>query len=210
MTEWSRDKLLAVAALFVILGFGAGYLARQGEVVRLQEEASRLREEAGHPEAPSYRIGVAYPFSGRLSWWSADAVPLLESAEKDLEAFLVESGSKTRFSFLVADTNSTCEGALSAVKKLVGEGAQVIVGLPTSGEVEAAMAYLAQAQVPLISPSSTSSSLSKPDLVFRLSTPENYRARVGAELAIKLGYMAAVNHPLLERIGLLLASFRML
>lgn len=188
MTEWSRDKLLAVAALFVILGFGAGYLARQGEVVRLQEEASRLREEAGHPEAPSYRIGVAYPFSGRLSWWSADAVPLLESAEKDLEAFLAESGSKTRFSFLVADTNSTGEGALRAVKKLVGEGAQVIVGLPTSGEVEAAMAYLAQAQVPLISPSSTSSSLSKPDLVFRLSTPENYRARVGAELAIKLGY----------------------
>jgi len=81
MTERGRVKLLAVVALLVILGFGGGYLARQGEVVRLQEEASRLRGEAGHAEAPSYRIGVAYPFGGRLGWWSVDAVPLLESAE---------------------------------------------------------------------------------------------------------------------------------
>jgi ABC-type branched-subunit amino acid transport system substrate-binding protein len=188
MAERSRVRPLAVAAILVILGLGAGYLARQGEIARLQDEASRLREEAENAEAPHYKIGVAYPFGGRLSWWSEDAVPILESAERDLEAFLAECGSKARFSFIVADTNSTGEGALKAVKGLVADGAQVIVGLPTSGEVEGAMAYITQAGVPLISPSSTSSSLSKPDTVFRLSTPENYRAVVGAELAIRLGY----------------------
>jgi len=188
MTERSLVRPLAVAAILVILGLGAGFLARQGEVARLQDEASRLRGEAENAEAPHYRIGVAYPFSGRLSWWSEDAVPILESAERDLEAFLGECGSKARFSFMVADTNSTGEGALKAVKGLVADGAQVIVGLPTSGEVEGVMAYIAQAGVPLISPSSTSSSLSKPDTVFRLSTPENYRAVVGAKLAIRLGY----------------------
>jgi len=188
MMERSQVRPFVIVAILVILGFGAGYMTRQGEVTRLQNEASRLREEVEHAEAPSYKIGVAYPFSGRLRWWSEDAVPILESAESDLEMFLAECGSEASFSFLFADTNSTSEGALKAVKRLVGEGAQMIVGLPTSGEVEGALAYLAQVGVPLISPSSTSSGLSKPDNVFRLSTPENYRAVVGAELAIRLGY----------------------
>jgi branched-chain amino acid transport system substrate-binding protein len=112
---------------------------------------------------------------------------MIDSAKKDLQALLGETESNSSFRFLFADSNSTGEDALKAVKSLVAKGAQIIVGLPTSGEVEAVLTYVNQEKVPVISSASTASHLSTPDNVFRISTPENYRAEIGAELAIKLG-----------------------
>ena len=168
-----HKKTVATLILVFLIGLGVGL------------SLSYLLE--GKLANPVYTIGIVYPMSGRLDWWGRDAEPIIDSAKKDLQALLGETESNSSFRFLFADSNSTGEDALKAVQSLVAKGAQIIVGLPTSGEVEAVLSYVNQEKVPVISSASTASHLSMPDNVFRLSTPENYRAKIGAELALKLG-----------------------
>jgi len=149
---------------------------------------SELKSRLAVVETPEYKIGVIYPWSGRQSWWSADAKPILQDAESDIEAMLYNLRSNATISFLVEDSNSTGEGAIAAAKRLKDAGVDIIVGVPTSGELEAIMDYTREAGLTIISSSSTSSALSKPDNIFRISTPENYRAKIAAEYAVKLGY----------------------
>lgn len=119
-------------------------------------------------------------------------LPFVEMAQTDLNACAGAAGA--RFTFLVRDSKTTPEGALAAVRDLVeNEGVQLIAGLPTSSELEAAVPYLTQHQVAAISSASTSPipALSQPDTVYRIMLPERYLARRLAELAIHLGYRKA-------------------
>jgi ABC-type branched-subunit amino acid transport system substrate-binding protein len=182
--------LLATAAATYAV---CAYLVYGPALSQAQEETDRLREAAEAARQPEYTIGVLYPFTGRLSWWSADAAPILEAAQRDLKTHLLTAGSPATIRFIVEDSLSTEEGSRDAALSLIAAGAQVIVGAPTSMEVEAIMEVTSLAGVPVISSSSTSSALSLPDHVFRFSTPENYRARVGAELGVHLGYTRVVT-----------------
>ncbi len=173
------------------IGF-LGTLQEGGRATDTGSETSEPEARIGELSNPECCIGIVYPMSGRLEWWSADAQPIIEAAKRDIQEMLKEAGYPIRLRFLFEDSKSTEKGAFMAVKNLISQGAQVIVGLPTSGEVEAVFSYVNYEGVPVISPSSTSSRLSKPDNTFRLSTPENYRARLGAELAIELGFTRVV------------------
>jgi ABC-type branched-subunit amino acid transport system substrate-binding protein len=187
-----RELAILSAVALLLSGFGAGFwvctLQNRDRFSQINSRMSLLEGQINELKNPVYTIGIVYPMSGRLDWWARDTQPVIEAAERDLQAMLDETGSPVRFNFLFADSESTGEGALEAVKSLVDEGAQIIVGLPTSGEVDGVLSYIIASGIPVISPASTASHLSRPDSVFRLSTPENYRARIGAELAIELGY----------------------
>ena len=187
-----RELAILSAVALLLSGFGAGFwvctLQNRDRFSQINSRMSLLEGQINELKNPVYTIGIVYPMSGRLDWWARDTQPVIEAAERDLQAMLDETGSPVRFNFLFADSESTGEGALEAVKSLVDEGAQIIVGLPTSGEVDGALSYIIASGIPVISPSSTASHLSRPDNVFRLSIPENSRARIGAELALELGY----------------------
>ena len=187
-------KLLALLLATAAATYATcAYMVYGPALSQAQDEASRLRDAAEATRHPEYTIGVLYPFTGRLSWWSADAPPILEAAQRDLKNHLLAAGSPATIRFIVEDSGSTPERSREAAASLIAAGAQVIVGAPTSLEVEAILEVTRDAGVPLISPASTSSSLSLPDHVFRLSTPENYRARVGAELGVHLGYTRVIT-----------------
>ncbi len=170
-----RYLVILIAASTFLSGLGVGYWLSTWD--------------GGSPE---YVIGIVYPMSGRLDWWARDAQPIIDAAKRDIQELLNETGSDVKFIFPFADSESTGEGALGAVEDVVAKGSQIIVGLPTSFEVEAALAYVNSLGIPVISPASTASHLSIPDSVFRLSTPENYRARIGAELALGLNLTGVV------------------
>lgn len=173
-------------------GYWIGSTRFAEEQRMLDEKIAALEAQLEHMSKPEYVIGVAYPFSGRLDWWSEGATPILETAIRDVQDMLNETGSKISIRFILADSGPQDEGPLEATRSLVEQGAHVIVGLPTSGELEGALDYIEEVGVPVISPASTANRLSRPDCVYRLSTPENYRARVGAELGIKMGYKRVV------------------
>lgn len=173
-------------------GYWAGSMHLAEEQRRLGEEVAVLEAQLEYVSKPEYIIGIAYPFSGRLDWWSEGAAPIIEAAMRDVQDILNEMGSKIRIRFILADSGPQDEGPLEATRSLVEQGAHVIVGLPTSGELEGALDYIDEVGVPVISPASTASRLSRPDCVYRLSTPENYRARVGAELGLKMSYKRVV------------------
>jgi ABC-type branched-subunit amino acid transport system substrate-binding protein len=194
----ANHRLVALFIVAVILSAVATYTIITNVIMgpalnRAEEDASRLRAANYAIQNPKYVIGVIYPFTGRLSWWSAGASPILHAAERDLNYSLREMGSNATVRFIIEDSGSTEEGSREAAMKLIAGGAQIIVGAPTSMEVNAIMNVTREAGVPVISSSSTSSALSLPDNIFRLSTPENYRARVGAELGVKLGYTSVVT-----------------
>jgi branched-chain amino acid transport system substrate-binding protein len=169
-----KKTTAAILILIFLAGLGASFT-----LSFLQNQAKLTK--------PIYSVGIVYPMSGRLDWWGKDAEPIIDSAKKNLQALLGETESDSSFRFIFADSNSAGEGALKAVQSLVAQGAQIIVGLPTSGEVQAVLSYVNQEKVPVISSASTASHLSIPDNVFRISTPENYRAKIGARFAITLG-----------------------
>ncbi len=191
-----REMIIFITVTLFFSGLGGAYwfgtLQNRDKsshtISTLEEKNSLLEEHIEVLKNPEYTIGIIYPMSGRLDWWAADVEPIISAAKIDLQSMLDSINSTTKFNVLFADSKLTNEGALEAVKSLIAQGAQIIVGLPTSGEVGAILNYVNAARIPVISPTSTASDLSKPDCVFRLSTPENYRARIGAEFALELNY----------------------
>jgi len=143
---------------------------------------------------PEVRIGVVYPLSGRLEQWGQEGSPFIDMAQADINSSPEAVAAGLHFSFVVRSSETTEEGALAAARDLVeNEGVQVIVGLPTSGELTGAIGYLTEHHVAVVSSASTSPQpgLRQPDTVFRTAPPELYLARTLAELALNQGYRKA-------------------
>ena len=98
---------------------------------------------------------------------------------------------KTRFNFIIEDTTSTPEGAVSAFNKLINEeGVSVILGPASSSETQAAFPIAQENQVVAISPTSGARGLSAiGDFVFRIPLATNIVTLKGVEATqAKLGY----------------------
>src|SRR5215216_6737018 len=93
----------------------------------------------------------------------------------------------------MADSKSSPEGSLVAIKKLHKNGAKIIVGPATSTAVSAAKGYADANNIILISYSSTSSLLSiEGDNLFRLVPDDTYQGKIVAERMIKDGIKVIV------------------
>ncbi|MYB10088.1 MAG: ABC transporter substrate-binding protein [Acidimicrobiia bacterium] len=99
-------------------------------------------------------IGSVMPETGALAFLSAPMVVSIELAVKDIQA----AGGNVRL--LTGDTATDPDVAPEAVNRLLGEGANAIVGAAASGVSQSFIQTLYDTQIPQCSPSNTSPSFS--------------------------------------------------
>ena len=117
-TAQSLKLLTLLLATSAATYAACAYLIYGPALNEARDEASHLRDASEAFRHPEYTIGVLYPLTGRLSWWSADAAPILEAAQRDLEASLKAAGSQAKIRFIVEDSLSTEEGSRGAAASL--------------------------------------------------------------------------------------------
>jgi branched-chain amino acid transport system substrate-binding protein len=130
-------------------------------------------------------VGAILPFTGSLSSIGKSVKIALENAENDVNKHFEEMNSSSHFRILMADSKTSPEESLVAIKKLHDNGAKIIVGPATSTAVAAVKEYADFNNIILISYSSTSPFLSiKGDNLFRLVPDDTYQGKIIARRMI--------------------------
>jgi branched-chain amino acid transport system substrate-binding protein len=138
-------------------------------------------------------VGAILPYTGSLSSIGKSVKIALENAEIDVNKYFEEMNSSSHFRLLMADSKTSPEESLAAIKKLHENGAKIIVGPATSTAVSAAKGYSDANNIILISYSSTSPLLSiKGDTLFRLVPDDTYQGKVIAQRMINDGIKVIV------------------
>ena len=138
-------------------------------------------------------VGAILPFSGSLSSIGKSVKIALENAENDVNKHFEEMNSSSHFRLLMADSKTSPEESLVAIKKLHENGAKIIVGPATSTAVSAVKEYADTNNIILISYSSTSPLLSiKGDNLFRLVPDDTYQGKIIAQRMINDGIKVIV------------------
>ena len=138
-------------------------------------------------------IGAILPLTGSFSSNGKSVKVALEKAEYDVNKHFEKMNSSSHFNLLMANSKSSPEGALEAIKQLHSVGAKIIVGPAFGATVNATKEYADANNIILISYSSTSSSLSiEGDNLFRLVPDDTYQGKIVAERMIKDGIKVIV------------------
>ena len=138
-------------------------------------------------------VGAILPFTGSLSSIGKSVKIALENAENDVNKHFEEMNSSSHFRILMADSKTSPEESLVAIKKLHENGAKIIVGPATSTAVSAVKGYADANNIILISYSSTSPLLSiKGDNLFRLVPDDTYQGKIIAQRMINDGIKVIV------------------
>ena len=138
-------------------------------------------------------VGAILPFTGSLSSIGKSVKIALENAENDVNKHFEEMDSSSHFKLLMADSKTSPEESLVAIKKLHDNGAKIIVGPATSTAVSAVKEYANTNNIILISYSSTSPLLSiKGDNLFRLVPDDTYQGKIIAQRMINDGIKVIV------------------
>jgi ABC-type branched-subunit amino acid transport system substrate-binding protein len=138
-------------------------------------------------------VGAILPFTGSLSSIGKSVKIALENAENDVNKHFEEMNSSSHFRILMADSKTSPEESLVAIKKLHENGAKIIVGPATSTAVSAAKGYADANNIVLLSYSSTSPLLSiKGDNLFRLVPDDTYQGKIIAQRMINDGIKVIV------------------
>jgi ABC-type branched-subunit amino acid transport system substrate-binding protein len=138
-------------------------------------------------------IGAILPFTGSLSSMGKSVKIALEEAQNDVNKHFEEMNSPSYFRILMADSKTSAEESLVAIKKLHENGAKIIVGPATSTAVSAAKEYANANDIILLSYASTSPLLSiEGDNLFRLVPDDTYQGKIIAERMINDGIKVIV------------------
>jgi ABC-type branched-subunit amino acid transport system substrate-binding protein len=138
-------------------------------------------------------IGAILPFTGSLSSIGKSVKIALENAENEVNKHFEEMDSSSRFRILMADSKTSPEESLLAIKKLNENGAKIIVGPATSTAVAAVKEYADFNNIILLSYSSTSPLLSiEGDNLFRLVPDDTNQGKIIAERMINDGIKVIV------------------
>ena len=139
-------------------------------------------------------VGAILPFTGSFSSIGKSVKVALEKAEYDVNKHFEDiNSSSSHFNLLMADSKTSPEESLVAIKKLHENGAKIIVGPATSTAVSAAKEYADANNIILISYSSTSPLLSiKGDNLFRLVPDDTNQGKIIAERMISDGIKVIV------------------
>jgi ABC-type branched-subunit amino acid transport system substrate-binding protein len=138
-------------------------------------------------------IGAILPYTGSLSSLGKSVKIALEDAENEVNKHFEEMNSSLHFRLLMADSKTSPEGSLVAIKKLHKNGAKIIVGPATSTAVSAVREYADVNNIILLSYSSTSPLLSiEGDNLFRLVPDDTYQGKIIAQRMINDGIKAIV------------------
>jgi branched-chain amino acid transport system substrate-binding protein len=138
-------------------------------------------------------VGAILPYTGSFSSLGKSVKVALEKAEYDVNKHFEKINSSSHFTLLMANSKTSPEETLVAIKKLHEHGANIIVGPSIGNTVYAAKEYADANNITLISYSSTSSSLSiEGDNLFRLVPDDTYQGKIIAERMIKDGIKVIV------------------
>lgn len=140
-----------------------------------------------------YIIGAIVPQSGSLSSIGKPVQASLEKAEIDINHYLDYYNSASRVKLIVADSKTSPQESLAAIKKLYASGARIIVGPATSTAVSAVLDFANERNITLLSYASTSPKLSiGGDNLFRLVPDDKSQGKVIAEKMIDDGIKVIV------------------
>ena len=138
-------------------------------------------------------IGAILPYTGAFSSLGKSVKVALEKAEYDVNKYFEQMNSSSHFSLLMANSKTSPEESLVAIKKLHENGVNIIVGPSIGSTVLPAKEYADANNITLISYSSTSSSLSiEGDNLFRLVPDDTDQGKIVAERMIKDGIKVIV------------------
>ncbi|HEY6405158.1 MAG TPA: penicillin-binding protein activator [Nitrososphaeraceae archaeon] len=146
--------------------------------------------ESGKKE---FVIGAIIPYTGSLSSLGKTVKIALEDAENEVNKHFEEMNPSSHFRLLMADSKTSPEGSLVAIKRLHENGARIIVGPATSTAVSAVREYANVNDIILLSYSSTSPLLSiEGDNLFRLVPDDTYQGKIIAQRMINDGIKTIV------------------
>lgn len=179
-----EKKLVAIAAIITIIcslasGLGVYYFMKpvpEEEVIT------------------TYTIGVAEPLSGPLASYGKSFRDAAALAIEDINNLMEKSGSLVRFRIVVADTETTAEGAYKAVRTLVEtEGVEIMLGPLTTSGVLASKEYVDENHIVIIAHVSSGMTAAIPDdYIFRpIHPPDAYQGEALAKLVASRGYTKA-------------------
>ena len=138
-------------------------------------------------------VGAIIPFTGSYASIGKSTKVALEKAEYDVNKYFEKINSSSRFNLVMANSKSSPEDSLEAIKQLHSFGAKIIVGPATSTAVSAAKEYADTNNIILISYSSTSPLLSlEGDNLFRLVPDDINQGKVIAQRMIDDGIKVVV------------------
>jgi ABC-type branched-subunit amino acid transport system substrate-binding protein len=147
-------------------------------------------DEDGRKE---FVVGAILPLTGSFSSIGKSIKIALEKAEYDVNKHFEDINSSSHFNLLMANSKTSREDSLTAIKKLHENGAKIIVGPAISSTVDAAREYADANNIILISYSSTSPLLSiEGDNLFRLVPDDTNQGKIVAERMISDGIKVIV------------------
>jgi ABC-type branched-subunit amino acid transport system substrate-binding protein len=150
--------------------------------------SSNFRPSINENGKKEFVVGAILPFTGSLSSIGKSVKIALENAENDVNKHFEEMNSSSHFRILMADSKTSPEESLVAIKKLHENGAKIIVGPATSTAVSAVKEYADANDIILLSYASTSPLLSiKGDNLFRLVPDDTYQGKIIAQRMINDG-----------------------
>jgi branched-chain amino acid transport system substrate-binding protein len=133
-------------------------------------------------------VGAILPYTGSFSSIGKSVKVALEKAEYDVNRHFEGMNSSSHFNLLMANSKTSPEESVVAIKRLHENGANIIVGPATSIAVNAAKEYADANNIILISYASTSPLLSiKDDNLLRLIPDDINQGKAIAERMINDG-----------------------
>jgi len=138
-------------------------------------------------------VGAIIPFTGSFSSMGKPIKVALEKAEYDVNKYFEKMNYSARINLVMANSKTSPNDSLEAIKQLDSLGAKIIVGPATSTAVSAVKEYADTNDIILLSYSSTSPLLSiTGDNLLRLIPDDINQGRVIAERMIKDGIKVVV------------------
>ncbi len=185
----NTKKFIRFIFLFAIAVFIVGFSACERVSQIIEPAAPQITETRDE-----ISIGVVLPFTGRFSDTSGN--PLLQSFELALSEINTAQPHGVELKLIIADDQSTIEGAIAAFNKLIHQDAvSVILGPATSTQTKEVFPIAEENEVVAISPTSAARGLSAiGDYVFRVALTTDILIPRGIEITqTKLGYQRAAT-----------------
>lgn len=185
----NTKKFTLFAFLFVILVIIVGFSACDRVSQIVQPSTPQTTDTS-----KDFSIGVILPLTGRLS--DAFGIPISQGFELARNEINAAQHNKAQLKFIIEDDQSTTDGAVKAINKLIHQdGLSIILGPASSNQTKEIFPIAQENQVVAISPTSAARGLSAlGDFVFRVALTTGVLTPSGIETTqAKLGYQTAAT-----------------
>jgi ABC-type branched-chain amino acid transport systems, periplasmic component len=164
------SKGIALAVVGLIIGVAVGYF-----VYPAVNPAPSQAPTTGLPSV--IKIGAILSLSGDLASYGQTQRAALQLAQIDINNWLATAKPGVQVQFVVEDTATKPDQALSELQTLAAQGIKFFIGPVTSAELKNIINYAQSNQLIIVSVSSTSMELAVPKpFIFRFDPPDKFQA----------------------------------